>query len=99
MQFKTLLSLSIAIVGAIAQADEDPLSQLPECAKSKLTDAFEATGCTSQTDTACWCPNADLKSSVENVTGGTTVCTDAADRKLIGNLWNEKCPDNTVTIA
>ena len=51
------------------------------------------------TDTACWCPNADLKSSVENVTGGTTVCTDAADRKLIGNLWNEKCPDNTVTIA
>lgn len=49
MQFKTLLSLSVAIVGAIAQADEDPLSQLPTCAKSKLTTAFEATGCTSQT--------------------------------------------------
>lgn len=51
------------------------------------------------TDTACWCPNADLKSAVENVVGGTDVCADAADRKLIGNLWNEKCPDNTVTIA
>lgn len=48
MQFKTLLSLSVAIVGAIA-ADEDPLSKLPTCAKDKLTTAFEATGCTSQT--------------------------------------------------
>lgn len=48
MQFKTLLSMTVAIVGAIAQ-DDDPLSQLPTCAKSKLTTAFEATGCTSQT--------------------------------------------------
>jgi hypothetical protein len=55
--------------------------------------------CNSTTDTACWCPNADLKSSVENVVGKTEVCTNAEDRKLIGNLWNVKCPDNTVTIA
>lgn len=48
MQFKTLLSLAVAFVGVIAQ-DDDPLSQLPECAKAKLTTAFEATGCTSQT--------------------------------------------------
>ncbi|KAK7696755.1 hypothetical protein SLS64_014244 [Diaporthe eres] len=97
MQFKTLLSISVAIVGAIAQ--DDPLSLLPECAKSKLTTAFEATDCTSQTDTACWCPNKDLKTAVENVVDSTTVCGDAADRQLIGGLWNEKCSDNTVTIA
>lgn len=50
-------------------------------------------------DTACWCPNKDLKSAVENVVGGTDLCASADDRKLIGSMWNEKCPDNTVTIA
>lgn len=48
MQFKTLLSLAVAIVGAIA-AEEDPLSKVPECAKDKLTAAVEATGCKSAT--------------------------------------------------
>lgn len=55
--------------------------------------------CNPKTDTACWCPNADLKTAVENVVGKTDVCGSADDRKLIGNLWNQKCPDNTVTIA
>lgn len=49
MQFKTLLSIYAAIVGAVAADTEDPLSQLPACARSKLTAAFVATGCTSQT--------------------------------------------------
>lgn len=49
MQFKTLLSIYVAIVGAVAADTDDPLSQLPTCAKAKLTAAFEATGCTSQT--------------------------------------------------
>jgi hypothetical protein len=49
MQFKTLLSIYVAIVGAVAADTDDPLSQLPTCAKSKLTAALEATGCTSQT--------------------------------------------------
>lgn len=49
MQFKTLLSIYVAIVGAVAADTDDPLSQLPTCAKAKLTTAFEATGCTSQT--------------------------------------------------
>jgi hypothetical protein len=49
MQFKTLLSIYVAIVGAVADGTDDPLSLVPDCARSKLTDAFVATGCTSQT--------------------------------------------------
>lgn len=54
MQFKTLLSIYVAIIGAAAldvavDITDDPLSQLPTCAKSRLTAAFAATGCTSQT--------------------------------------------------
>lgn len=50
-------------------------------------------------DTACWCPNKDLKSAVQTVVGGPDVCADAADRKLIGEMWNQLCTDNTVTVA
>lgn len=51
------------------------------------------------TDIACWCSNTILKSAVTNVVGTKTICSTSADRQLIGDLWNEKCPDNLVHIS
>ncbi|KAG8166184.1 hypothetical protein KVR01_004736 [Diaporthe batatas] len=99
MQFTTLLSIYVAIAGAVAAPTEDPLALVPACARSKLTAAFAVTGCTSPTDTACWCSNAVLKIAVTNIVGTTSICSASAHRKLIGDLWNDKCPDKTVHIA
>jgi hypothetical protein len=53
----------------------------------------------SKTDAACVCPNVEVRSVVQDVVSTTEVCPSADDRKLIGEIWNTRCPENAVTVA